>query len=169
MIEAREPTSTEPFSFERAFSEHATALLRLAVLLTGHREVAEDLVQEAFVRTAPKLPGIAPEAVGAYLRQTTLNLWKNRIRRLVLERRVRSRQAADSQVAAGHPVEERDRIRRALHALPPRQRACIVLRYYADLPEAEIAATLGCAPGTVKSQLSKALAHLRTELIDDED
>src|SRR4051812_41154747 len=91
-------------SLTTAWESHRTPLLRLAVLLTGSQEAAEDLVQEAFVRAAAHLRSLAPDAVRPYLRTTVLNLWRKRVRRLSLERRVRLDPAPPSEVA----FEERD-------------------------------------------------------------
>ena len=141
------------------FDRNGVALLRLCTLLTKRREDAEDLVQESFVRLAPKLHGLDDGAVWPYLRQIALNLWKNRLRRISLEIRARTHHSADVPPATG-AFEEHDRIWSAVLGLPPRQRACVVLRYYEDLTERETAAVLGCSMGTVKSQSSKALARL---------
>jgi RNA polymerase sigma-70 factor (sigma-E family) len=146
-----------------AFEEHAAALLRLCILLTGRREIAEDLVQDAFVRLAPKVERLEPQAVWPYLRRIAVNLWKNRLRRLALEARHRG-------VERTAPTVDPDRatVWAAVQTLPPRQRATVVLRYYEDLTEAATAEVLGCSIGTVKSQTSKALAKLERELVDED-
>jgi RNA polymerase sigma-70 factor (sigma-E family) len=141
------------------FERNGVALLRLCTLLTKRREDAEDLVQDSFIRLAPKLEGLSDEMVWPYLRQIALNLWKNRLRRLALEIRVRAHRSVEPQ-SAGSTYEERDQVWAAIIELPPRQRACVVLRYYEDLTEREAASLLGCSVGTVKSQTSKALARL---------
>jgi len=141
------------------FERSGVALLRLCTLLTKRREDAEDLVQESFIRLAPKLEGLSDEMVWPYLRQIALNLWKNRLRRLALEVRVRAHRRVEPE-PAGAAYEERDEVWGAVLGLPPRQRACVVLRYYEDLTERETAALLRCSVGTVKSQTSKALARL---------
>jgi RNA polymerase sigma factor (sigma-70 family) len=66
-----------------------------------------------------------------------------------------------------YPVEERDELVRALHRLPPRMRAVLVLRYWEDLPEAEVARVLGCSAGSVKSQASRGLRRLRAVLAEE--
>jgi RNA polymerase sigma-70 factor (sigma-E family) len=148
-----------------AFEEHYSGVVRFCVLLSGRRDVAEDLAQEAFVRLASKIGGLGPEAVGPYVRRSAVNLWKNRLRRLALERRHQTT-AVEPAASTSTTVEERDEVMAALRRLPVRQRACVVLRYYEDLSEKETAAALGCSAGTVKSQTSKALARLRRELTD---
>ena len=150
-----------------AFEQHALPLLRLCVLLTGRTAPAEDLVQDSFIRLAPRLDDLAEEAVWPYLRRIAINLWKNRLRRVALEVRARVHRGFDP-IADVAPVEEHEWVWRAVRALPPRQRACVVLRYYEDLSERETASVLGCSVGTVKSQTSKALAKLREELHDDD-
>jgi RNA polymerase sigma factor (sigma-70 family) len=150
-----------------AFERHYEALLRLCVLLTRRPDAAEDLAQDAFVRAARKLPELDDDRVFAYLRVTAVNLWKNRLRRLDLERGRRwwshPPEALDTDV-----IVERDRVWRLVGELPARQRACLVLRFYEDLPEADTAAVLRCSVGTVKSQTAKAIARLRKELSDDD-
>jgi RNA polymerase sigma-70 factor (sigma-E family) len=147
------------------FDRNGVALLRLCTLLTKRREDAEDLVQESFIRLAPKLDALGDEMVWPYLRQIALNLWKNRLRRLAMEIRIRAHRDVDPP-PGGSAYEERDRVWAALLELPARQRACVVLRYYEDLTERETAAVLGCSVGTVKSQSSKALARLGEVLRD---
>ena len=148
----------------QAFEEHYVSVVRFCVLLSGRPDVAEDLAQESFVRLATKIEGLDVEKVGPYVRRIAVNLWKNRLRRAAVELRHRPR--AEDPVSSSSGVEERDVVWTALKRLPVRQRACVVLRYYEDLPEKDVAATLGCSVGTVKSQTSKALARLRKEFSD---
>ncbi len=143
-----------------AYEEHYVPLLRLCILLSGDRQVAEDIVQDAFVRVTPRIEEVPKDHLASYLRRVALNLWKNRLRSLTRERRARGRTAI---VHVIDPIgrEDRSALRAAVLRLPKRQRACLVLRYYEDLPEREVAALLGCSIGTVKSQTSRALARLR--------
>jgi len=162
-----EDTSVSSGDLRAAFERLATPLLRLCLLLTGNRETAEDLVQDSFIRLAPKLGGLEAADVGPYLSRIAINLWKNRLRRLAVERRASARVAAPTAGSTEERMEDRDLVVRALRELPPRKRACIVLRYYADLPEREVADLLGCSVGTVKSQTSRALSTLR-KVVGDE-
>lgn len=150
---------------EQLFSAHANSLLRLAVLLTGERPVAEELVQEAFLRLLRSSGPSDPAAGHAYLRTTVINLARSRWRRKLLELRHRRSvaEAVDGPDAAGH-VD----LMRALGTLSTRRRACVVLRYYADMTVEETARTLGISAGTVKSQTHKALAQLAEYLKEPE-
>lgn len=145
-----------------AYEEHYVPLLRLCILLSGDRQVAEDIVQDAFVSVAPRIGEVPGERRAAYLRTVTVNLWKNRLRSLARERRARDRSAINS---VTEPIGREDRaaLRSAVLRLPKKQRACLILRYYEDLPERDVASLLGCSIGTVKSQTSRALARLRKE------
>ncbi|MCL2393949.1 MAG: sigma-70 family RNA polymerase sigma factor [Acidimicrobiaceae bacterium] len=142
-----------------AYEAHRLALFRLARLLTGSDPFAEDVVQEAFARL--QATGQVPDDTLAYLRTVVANLCRNRTRRLVLERH--------HPQSAPLPVEnpELDETWAAVQKLPFRQRAVVVLRFYDDLSEAEIAGLLGCPTGTVKSALHRALARLRRSLPHD--
>jgi RNA polymerase sigma-70 factor (sigma-E family) len=152
---------------ERAFRGFAAArlpaLLRFGHLLTGDPRSAEDLVQSALARTALSWPRVRrqddPEG---YVRRTMLNLQAN-VRRGRPWREAPTADPPDvvEPRSAQDDYDDRDRMWQALATLPPRQRAVLVLRYYSELSEAEIAETLGCSPGTVKSQAAKALAKLR--------
>ena len=151
---------------EDLFRAHATPLLRLAVVLTGDHALAEELVQEAFVRcTAPARPPV-PGAERAYLRRTVINLSHGHHRHL----RVVRRRPVDGRRTAWPPsidVVRRDDQRlvaEAVRALPTRQRDCIVLRFYEDLTDAEIAETLGISAGSVKTHLHRARATLADRL-----
>lgn len=134
----------------------------MATLVTGDPNVAQDLVQEAFVRAAQPLSKLPDAEVRPYLRATVLNLWRNRLRRLSIERVASLRPSAQKEL----PIEERDAVWQAVLRLPPRQRACLVLRYYEELTETEAAGVLHCSVGTIKSQTSRALERLRKELRD---
>ena len=158
-----EPRTQEPI--RRAFQTHYVRLVRLAALLLGSHEGAEDLAQDAFVKAAVKIETLTDDRVGAYLRRVLLNLWKNRLRRLAVERRFRA-QGAASDVEPPDEIEERDALWTAVRKLPRRQRACLLLRYYEDLPERTVAEIMGCSVGTVKSQASRGLDRLRRELGD---
>jgi RNA polymerase sigma-70 factor (sigma-E family) len=150
-----------------AFDEHYPGLVRLLLVMTGRREVAEDLAQEAFVRLAPKIAHLATEEVGPYVRRIGLNLWKNHLRRLAIEVRVRRR---DRTAPPDHAewVDRRLDVARAVRRLPARQRACVVLRFYEDLSEAAVADIVGCSVGSVKTHTSRGLARLRKELGDED-
>ena len=119
-------------------------------------------MQEAFVRAATALPRLSDEETGPYLRTVALNVWRNRLRRLLLERRIRMPWLTMSHDEQS--FEERDAMWRAMRRLPPRQRACLVLRYYEDLSERETATVLRCSIGTVKSLSSRGLERLRREM-----
>lgn len=158
--------SVDTDRLHEAFERHARSLLRLCVLVTGRQDVAEELLQEAFERVsrAGTLHTLEGDAELPYLRATVLNLWRNRLRRLAIERRARPVAVVDPEPT----FEQRDELWAAVRGLPPRQRACIVLRYYEQLSERETAGLLGCSIGTVKSQTSRALARLRREIADDD-
>lgn len=160
-----EEVRTQVGSLEIAFEQHYLDLLRFCVLMTGTRDVAEDLVQDAFVRCAHRIESLPAPAVGHYLRRTVINLWKNYVRRLATERRIRRERASPAE-GSTEPAgpEERDELMAALFKLPRRQRACLVLRFYEDLSEQETARILGCSVGTVKSQTARGLERLRREL-----
>jgi RNA polymerase sigma-70 factor (sigma-E family) len=152
------------------YGRHAPAALRLAYLLTGDAAAAEDLCHDAFVRVASRLFSIRdPEAFGAYLRRTIVNLAGMRARRRTIERRALARTAAERTDAGERDrgerdLETRDELWTALLGLPVRQRAALVLRYYEDLSELQTAEILRCPQGTVKSLVSRGLASLRRQI-----
>ena len=144
------------------YVRHAPEGIRLAYLLTGDRTLAEDLVQEAFLRFVGRLHFIRdPDAFEAYLQRTIVNLSKNHFRRRAVERSYLARHPGLVEGHADPDVPTYETIRTALLALPVRQRAAIVLRYYEDLPETQIAEILGCRPATVRSLIARALGALR--------
>ena len=151
-----------------AFEQHYLPLLRLCVLLTGSKEEGEDLAQEAFVRCAPRLGILRETDVFPYLRVAALNHWKNRLRHLALQRRKSTLiiQDAAARGSTTSTVEERSALWQAITALPKRQRACLVLRYYEDLSEEQTATILETSVGSVKSHTHRALARLQKEYDD---
>jgi RNA polymerase sigma-70 factor (sigma-E family) len=146
------------------YTRHAPNAVRLAYLLTGDQGLAQDLAQEAFVRMLGRFRDLRdPDAFPAYLRATVVNLTRSHFRRrrveqAYVEREGRSPDAIEPEV--GRRVE----MWQVLQALPLRQRAAIVLRYYEDLTEAQTADVLRCPVGTVKSLVSRGLERLRAEL-----
>lgn len=150
-------------SFEAYVAARMPALLRTAYLLTGHHQDAEDLVQSALVKVVPHWRKVAnhPEP---YVRKVLANEHVSRWRR----RRWRE---VHVDVVADHgsldpDVSDREALRVALLQLAPRQRAVVVLRYYEDLTEREVATAMGVSVGTVKSQARDALARLRVLVPD---
>jgi RNA polymerase sigma-70 factor (sigma-E family) len=153
-------------ALRESFEDHYGSLVRFCALVSGEPQLAEDLAQEAFVRVAERIERLDPGKVPAYLRRTALNVWKNRLRRLALERRARGRRL--DRPPEPSPAEDRDVLWAAVRRLPPGQRACLALRFYEDLSERQTAEVLGCSVGTVKSQTSRGLAKLRKELSDED-
>jgi RNA polymerase sigma-70 factor (sigma-E family) len=144
------------------YVRHGPDAVRLAYLLTGDRTLAEDLVQEAFVRLAGRFQDLRnPEAFWSYLRRTVVNLSKMHFRHRKVVRGFLESQRAPGLDSEDPDLAARETMRGALLALPERQRAAIVLRFYEDLSEVQIAQVLGCRPGTVKSLVSRGLNSLR--------
>ena len=143
------------------------ALLGTAYALTGDRGLAEDLLQASLLKTYRHWRRVrSSEHPDAYVRRVMVN------QRISWWRRRRVTEAdgplPDRAAPAGSSPEDRDELWQALRALPPRTRAVVVLRYWEDLPEAEVARLLGCSVGSVKSQASRGLARLRAVLTVDE-
>jgi RNA polymerase sigma-70 factor (sigma-E family) len=140
-------------------------LKRLAYLLTGDVDTAEDLLQSAYAKVLPRWRRVRSyNDPDAYVRRVMVNLrtswWRrHRGRESLGDPPVR---AAPGDLAGEHA--ELDVLLQALRALPARQRAAVVLRHYCDLSEAETAAAMGITVGGVKSQTSKGLSALRTAL-----
>lgn len=165
-------TEREKAAIQALYREQAQRLGRLAFLLTGDSEQAQDLVQEAFTRLFSRWRAVKnANALESYLRRTIVNLAHKTWRKSSNERSYLQRgQSRELDVSAGQPdLETREQLRQLLEALPFRQQAAIVLRYYEDLPEQEIAKALGCPLGTVKSSLSRGLQAMKIQLEDDPD
>lgn len=168
--ELRCPTVRDDAAYAEVFSATHGPLVRLAWLLTGDVEDAGDLVAEAFARVYPKWRDGRVGDVEAYLRTALVNGVRGRARRRVVARRAAARAGGIDPYGAFRDDEgvERDRLRRALARLPVRQRTVLVLRFFEDRGEADIAAILGTSVGTVKSQVSRGLDRLRTVLGEQE-
>jgi RNA polymerase sigma-70 factor (sigma-E family) len=149
--------------FEEFAAEHSAGLIKLGLMVSGDRGRAEDAAQEALVRVYQRWSRLTDPL--AYARRTVVNATRDDWRRA--QRATRAYDAAgrltplDRAADVETSVLRRDALMTALDALPHRQRAVIVLRYLSDLTEAETAAVLEVAVGTVKSQAHDALARLR--------
>jgi RNA polymerase sigma-70 factor (sigma-E family) len=152
---------------EELYEAHALRALRLAYVLTGLRDVAEDLVQEAFLRAFDRLDTLREqEAFPGYLRQTVLNLARAHFRRRNREGRSLRRQAFLAGTLQRNPpdVELRETLWRALQRLPYRQRAALVLRFYEDLSEKQAAEVLGTSVAAIKALVSRGTRKLRADV-----
>lgn len=153
-----------PTTAEALFLAHFPAMCRLAFLMLRDRAVAEEVTMDAFVAACSGWRRVTVvEHPDAYLRRVVVNLCCSRLRRWTAERRAHVRAGRrDDTVPPWDPtIDERSQaVLAAVARLPERQRACVVLHYFEDLRLADIAATLGCSTGTVKSQLAKARTTL---------
>lgn len=146
---------TGPPELTRVFQDHRVELLRLAYLLTGSREHGEDLVQAAFASALPRWNRI--EQPLPYLKRTIVNQAADHHRRAARERTLLIPEPVT------HPPEV-DETWTQIQNLSPVQRTVVILRFYEDLPLVEIAAVLDRPPATVRSDLKRALDHLRKAL-----
>jgi len=148
------------------YRAHIPSAVRLAFLLTGDPLLGEDLAQEAFVRVIGRLGHLRDEqAFEAYLRRSVVNLCLSYFRRQRVERTTMER--LHSWPLAGsieYDVAGEEALRQAVFALPPQQRAAIVLRFYEDLPESRVAEILRCRTGTVRSRVTRGMQTLRARL-----
>jgi RNA polymerase sigma-70 factor (sigma-E family) len=165
------PGRAAPDDITSLFRGHYAELVRLALLVTGDRPTAEDVVQEVFASLHARghQRGLSGDPL-AYLRSAVLNRCRSVLRRRAVARRLggaRDPRLTEPVQSAEHEVivsEERRRVFAAMAALPRRRREVLVLRYYLSLSEAEIAAVLHISPGTVKSTAARGLAALARSL-----
>jgi RNA polymerase sigma-70 factor (sigma-E family) len=149
------------------YAAHADSTKRLAFLLTGDKELAEDITQDAFVKIAGRIGGLRNrDASAAYLRQTVVNLSRSHFRRKRVERAYLQREASRPQSGSveGRDVVEADALWIELHRLAYRQRCAVVLRYYEDLSERETAEILNCSVGAAKALTNRAMEQLRANV-----
>lgn len=165
LVEVLPDASTMPRDegFAAFMAGSQAELLRTAWLLVGDAHRAEELTQQALVRTYGAWPR-ARRDPAAYTRRVLVNLrtdtWRRRRREVLMA----PEHLPDHGREDDGSVEQRDSLSRVLGVLSARQRRVVVLRYLLDLPEVEVAADLGISVGTVKSTTSRALARLRAEL-----
>ena len=146
------------------YTAHYRDLVRLAAFLTGDRDNAEEVVQDAYVKVCGSWRGLRDPGKGeAYLRTAVVNGSRSRLRRRQVAGRYRAEPLRDMASAEAGALEtvRRGEVLTALQALPRRQREAVVLRYYGDLTEAQTAAAMGCSVGSVKSYTSRAMQALR--------
>ena len=153
--------------FDNFVAAHVDDLLRTAYLIVWDEGEAEDLVQECLLKVARRWPRVhRMEQPQAYARRILVNLALDGARRRAQRRRELEAGDATSLWAVDplQALETRAELLQALAQLHERQRAVLVLRYFNDLTEAQVADVLGCSPGTVKSSASRGLARLREAL-----
>jgi RNA polymerase sigma-70 factor (sigma-E family) len=144
------------------FQEHRAELVRLAAFILGDKDSGEDVVQDVFARMHQRGHPTDGELL-PYLRAAVVNSCRSGLRRRLLIRRHAERHSPCPPLTAEEAAmlsEDRRQVLAALAALPPRRREVLVLRFYLELSEAEIAAMLGISPGTVKSTTARGLAAL---------
>lgn len=164
------PEQTTDVSLRELYRLHRWSLVRLAALLVHDRAEAEEIVQDAFVKAFVAWDRVRdPAKALSYLRSAVLNGSRSRLRhqRVVERTDTPSPQAGVSPEQSAVASDEQRRVLAALRALPTRQRECLVLRYYLDLSEAEIAATLDISTGSVKTHVHRGLANLAGRLEDE--
>jgi RNA polymerase sigma factor (sigma-70 family) len=162
--DVRRPAAVHTHDFADLFHTHAARLVRLAALL-GDPD-PEDVVQEAFCKVYAARGNLREDGSGnvvGYLNRTVVNVVRDRHRRRETARRKEHLVLVDRMVLAGEP-ESRTAVMAALAGLPQRRREALVLRYWLDLPLAEIATTMGVRTGTVKALISRGLDALALDL-----
>ncbi|TJZ42898.1 SigE family RNA polymerase sigma factor [Streptomyces piniterrae] len=149
------------------YRAHYRSLLGLAALLLDDTASCEDVVQEAFIRVHSARGRVRdPEKTLAYLRQTVVNLSRSALRRRILGLKLLSKPMPDMASAeeGAYDLLERDQLIQAMRGLQRRQREVLVLRYFADMTEAQVAETLGISLGSVKAYGSRGIAALRVAM-----
>jgi RNA polymerase sigma factor (sigma-70 family) len=173
------PSSTLPASssaprwekvVERLVAERGEALTRYAYFVSGNSDDAADLVQDALVKTFGRLRnGFSVASAEAYVRRAILNTYLDRGRRTTRWRRIAHFEAVTEAEDSGtDAADARIDLHGELQKLTPRERACLVLRYYDDLKVDDIAETLQLSPGAVKRYLSDALGKMALHLSADD-
>jgi len=162
-------SSRSSSAMDALYARHVARAVRLAYLMTGERDAAEDIAQDAFIRVFGRWRHLRrKESFEAYLHRAVINGARSHRRRRGVEDRYLVREAGLRSPAPIEPEGPFDgRLREVLLALPPRQRAAVILRYSEDLSVDQVAALLGCSPGNVKSLTSRGMARLREVLPHD--
>jgi RNA polymerase sigma-70 factor (sigma-E family) len=151
---------------EELYAAHAQSAVRLAYLLVGDREAAQDIAQEAFLRAFGRFADLRrPNSFPNYLKATIVNLTRKHFRRRSLERLYVERLRARPPETVSPPdVEQHEIVTQALLKVPLRQRTALVLHYYEDLSEYQIASFLGISEQAVKSLVARGRKTLREQL-----
>jgi RNA polymerase sigma-70 factor (sigma-E family) len=155
----------EPKGLAELYERNAPGALRLAYLITSDPDLAQDIAQESFARVAGRFAHLrVSEAFDAYLRRTVVNLSNSHFRHERVVRAALEREAAE---ASHRTVDQpdlglRDELRAALRQLPVRQRTAIVLHYYEDLSEEQLAEAMRCSVSAARSLVSHGMEALRT-------
>jgi RNA polymerase sigma-70 factor (sigma-E family) len=163
------PSAYPGRGLDEVFRSHRAELVRVAAFILGDRGAAEDVVQDVFARVHER-PDVMNGDPQYYLRAAVINGCRTTLRRRRLIRRHDEQQGRQSVCPpltteeAALIDEDRRRVLAALATLPRRRREVLVLRFYLDMSEAEIARTLGISPGTVKSTAARGLAALARQL-----
>jgi RNA polymerase sigma-70 factor (sigma-E family) len=164
---ADEPSRPPDRDLATAHREHYRSLVRLASLLVDDVGRCEEIVQDAFVKVWRRPPDLSgDDRLPAYLRSAVLNGARSHLRHRGVERRHLRAVASPAQAPEAATTGDGARVLAALRSLPDRQREVLALRYYLDLSEAEIAATLGISAGSVKTHAHRGLATLAERLED---
>ncbi|MFE6052061.1 RNA polymerase sigma factor [Kitasatospora sp. NPDC056446] len=167
LLGGRKPADDRP-TLTDLYHAHRLGLVRMAVMLVDHQDLAEDVVQEAFTQLYQRYGEDLDDLDNAlgYLRTSVVNGARSMLRRRKTAREYVPPHEADAPSAEDHAVlnDEHRRVLVALQELTPRQREVLVLRYWSDLSEAQIADTLGLSRGAVKSTASRALDALEKHL-----
>ncbi|MGN6131062.1 MAG: SigE family RNA polymerase sigma factor [Nocardioidaceae bacterium] len=166
---SRMRTQDRDGEFSAYMAARQPSLLRTAYLLTGDRHAAEDLVQTSLAKLYLSWDKVQRrEVLDGYVRRIMVNENNSLWRRAWKRREVSTDAVPETEVQPPPSYDgQSEALWRFVQTLPRRQRAVIVLRYYEDLSEAEVADILGISTGTVKSQASRALAAMRTRVHDD--
>lgn len=162
MTEAGGPSIADWDRLEALYRAEHAPMVRLAHLLVGDRAVAEELVQDAFLRLHPRIDAL--DEPGAYLRTTVVNLCRGHGRRRATALRHQASFAGSDRTEPPPLPPELDEVWVALQRLPARRRDALVLRYYADLTTDEVARLLATRPSTARSLIRRGLDSLKKEL-----
>lgn len=156
---------TTPASAEESFADFVRArwswTMRLAYAMVLDYAGAEDVAQEAFAKLWFRWGKVRDDNPDAYLRRIVVTTFLSKRRRRWRGEQPTEHVPDHPRMAETHRVDDRDRLRRVLAELSPRQRAAVYLRYAEDLPEAQVAELLGCSVGSVKQHTARGLAALR--------
>jgi RNA polymerase sigma-70 factor (sigma-E family) len=154
------------------YQRHLPGAVGLAFLILADRALAEDVAQEAFVRLAGRFGHLrAPDAFDAYLKRTVVNLCFSHLRHVRVERAYLDAERARPARGGSDPpdVAQREELWQELQRLPPRQRAAVVLRFYEDLSERQVADLLGTSVLAVRSLVTRGMEALRARIRGDGD